>query len=125
MGILVMTENKRLFGIVKGHREHIADHTGRLYSDSEVADLLNELNDENEAFKNSDNITELETEIMKLKEENNELQERNNRQCKQLDDLYRLVEQKDWRALSDIMDDFKKADEQLQSEWQIYGDGND
>jgi len=45
-----MTE-KRLFGIVKGHREHIADHTGRLYSDSEVADLLNELNDENQELK--------------------------------------------------------------------------
>ena len=45
-----MTE-KRLFGIVKGHREHIADHTGRLYSDSEVADLLNELNDENKELK--------------------------------------------------------------------------
>jgi len=45
-----MTE-KRLFGIVKGHREHIVDHTGRLYSDSEVADLLNELNDENKELK--------------------------------------------------------------------------
>ena len=30
--------DKRLFGVVKGHREHITDHTGRLYSDSEVAD---------------------------------------------------------------------------------------
>ena len=36
---------KRLFGVVKGHREHIADHTGRLYSDSEVADLLNTVSD--------------------------------------------------------------------------------
>lgn len=45
-----MTE-KQLFGIVKGHREHIADHTGRLYSDSEVANLLNELSEENEQLK--------------------------------------------------------------------------
>ena len=37
---------KRLFGVVKGHREHIADHTGRLYSDSEVADLLNTVHEE-------------------------------------------------------------------------------
>lgn len=44
-------------------------------SGQEVVDLMNELNDENEAFKNSDNITELETEIMKLKEENKELKE--------------------------------------------------
>ena len=58
----------------------------------------------------------------KLAEENKELQERNNRQAKRLDDIYQLIEQKDWRALSDIMDDFKKAEEQLQSEWQTYGD---
>ena len=42
---------KRLFGVVKGHREHIADHTGRLYSDSEVADLLNTVYEENEQLK--------------------------------------------------------------------------
>jgi prephenate dehydrogenase len=58
--------------------------------------------------------------IRKLEEKNKELQERNNRQAKQLDDLYRLIEQKDWRALSDIMDDFKKAEEQLQKEWKCY-----
>ena len=40
--------DKRLFGVVKGHREHITDHTGRLYSDSEVADLLNTVHEENE-----------------------------------------------------------------------------
>ena len=39
---------KRLFGVVKGHREHITGHTGRLYSDSEVADLLNTVHEENE-----------------------------------------------------------------------------
>jgi len=44
---------KRLFGVVKGHREHIADHTGRLYSDSEVADLLNTVYEENEQLKQS------------------------------------------------------------------------
>lgn len=42
---------KRLFGAVKGHREHIADHTGRLYSDNEVANLLNTIYDENEQLK--------------------------------------------------------------------------
>ena len=43
--------DKRLFGVVKGHREHITDHTGRLYSDSEVADLLNTVHEENEQLK--------------------------------------------------------------------------
>lgn len=42
---------KRLFGVVKGHREHIVDHTGRLYSDNEVADLLNTIYEENEQLK--------------------------------------------------------------------------
>ena len=60
--------------------------------------------------------------LNELVEENKKLQERNNRQAKRLDDIYQLIEQKDWRALSDIMDDFKKAEEQLQSEWQTYGD---
>ena len=43
--------DKRLFGVVKGHREHITDHTGRLYSDSEVADWLNTVHEENEQLK--------------------------------------------------------------------------
>ena len=41
-----------------------------------IKSLLNELNDENEVFKNSDNITELETEIMKLKEETKALKDK-------------------------------------------------
>ena len=56
----------------------------------------------------------------KLVIKNKELQERNNRQCKQLDNIYHLIEQRDWRALSDIIDDFKKAEKQLQSEWKCY-----
>ena len=60
--------------------------------------------------------------LNELHEENKKLQERNDRQYKQLGDLYRLIEEKDWRALSDIMDDFKKAEEQLQKEWSEYND---
>ena len=74
-----MTENKRF--TITGDRS-ISDHQKkRLYDLNDfdgmisVTECLNELNDENEAFKNSDNITELETEIMKLKEENKELKE--------------------------------------------------
>jgi len=58
--------------------------------------------------------------IRKLEEKNKELQERNDRQYKQLGDLYRLIKEKDWRALSDILDDFKRNDEQLQKEWKCY-----
>ena len=57
-----------------------------------------------------------------LKDENEELKQRNNRQYEQLSQLYNLIEQKEWRVLTDIIDDFKKSDEQLQKEWRTYGD---
>ena len=65
--------------------------------EKDVCDLLNDLNEENE-----------------------ELKQRNNRQAKQLDRLYNLIEEKDWRTLTDIIDDFKRCEEQLQREWKCY-----
>lgn len=55
-----------------------------------------------------------------LNDENEQLKQRNDRQAKQLDRLYSLIEEKDWTALSDIVDDFKRYEEQLQKEWRIY-----
>ena len=57
-----------------------------------------------------------------LYNENEELKQRNNRQAKQLDRLYNLIEEKDWRTLTDILDDFKRCEEQLQKEWKCYND---
>ena len=57
-----------------------------------------------------------------LSEENEELKQRNDRQAKQLDRLYSLIEEKDWTALSDIIDDFKRCEEQLQKEWGVYNE---
>ena len=57
-----------------------------------------------------------------LVEENEELKQRNDRQAKQLDRLYNLIEEKDWRTLNDILDDFKRCEEQLRKEWGTYGD---
>ena len=51
-----------------------------------------------------------------LLNENEQLKQRNNRQYEQLGRLYDLIEQKEWRVLTDIIDDFKKSDEQLQKE---------
>ena len=65
----------------------------------EIVDLLNCLNDENEQLK-----------------------QRNNRQYEQLGRLYDLIEQKEWRVLTDIIDDFKRCEEQLQKEWRTYDD---
>ena len=60
--------------------------------------------------------------LNQLQEENEQLKTRNDNQAKQLDNLYQLIEQKDWRALTKIIDDFKQSDEQLQKEWGTYGD---
>ena len=100
-----MTENKRFINDIDYGQ--LIDTKGELstidYSDKvdfyELWEFLNKLNDENE-----------------------ELKQRNNRQAKQLDRLYNLIEEKDWRALNDILDDFKRCEEQLQKEWGTYGD---
>ena len=61
-------------------------------------------------------------EVGRLEEENEQLKQRNNQQYEQLSRLYNLIEQKEWRVLTDIIDNFKKSDEQLQKEWGTYGD---
>ena len=117
-----MTENKRFtmcheqndtngwtIGIVDWQTKEPFDYTTYEVHSSSITDtkdemedlclLLNELNDENEQLK-----------------------QRNNRQYEQLGRLYYLIEQKKWRALTDIIDDFKKSNEQLQKEWGTYGD---
>ena len=60
--------------------------------------------------------------LNELAEENEQLKQRNNQQYEQLSRLYNLIEQKEWRVLTDIIDNFKKSDEQLQKEWGTYGD---
>ena len=62
---------KRLFGVVKGHREHIVDHTGRLYSDSEVADLLNTVCEDCNMYR--EDALKAEKDKEHLLEENNEI----------------------------------------------------
>ena len=96
----------------------------------EVVDLLNEneqLKQENKKFQGKyDHLlclyNGLGCEYDWLKDENKQLKQRNNRQYEQLGRLYDLIEQKEWRVLTDIIDDFKKSDEQLQKEWRTYGD---
>ena len=98
-----MTENKRYsFNWKNGHPNFWDNHCDLAdcyLTCGDVVNILNELNDENEQLK-----------------------QRNNRQYEQLGRLYDLIEQKEWRVLTDIIDDFKKSDEQLQKEWRTYGD---
>ena len=92
-----MTENKRFeLAYEKGNWWAVRDGDITLWKE-EVIHLLNELSEENEQLK-----------------------QRNDRQAKQLDRLYSLIEEKDWTALSDIIDDFKRCEEQLQKEWGVY-----
>ena len=128
--------------ILDGEKHLAYAHSG--FQAEKICGLLNELNEENERLKfenetlKSNYQREIQSsidfcntysktngklleEIDQLKQKIEQLQERNNRQAKQLDDLYRLIEEKDWRALSDIMDDFKKSDELLQKEWGLFG----
>lgn len=137
-----MTEKR--FTFADGFKIVAIRDNGEIMNSIRVCDKLNELYEENQLLRNfkekSDKFTEevenffekhdidtvnfdlIDEEFELYQKENEQLKERNNRQCKQLDDLYRLIEEKDWRALSDIIDDFKKADEQLQKEWGTYGD---
>lgn len=116
-----MDKNKRFWCLngYEGETSVIVD--GKFAPTNEwLCGKLNELAEENQQLKNDCSI--LVQSNQEYRKENEQLQERNNRQAKQLNDLYKLIEEKDWRALSDIMDDFQKAEEQLQSEWQTYGD---
>lgn len=60
--------------------------------------------------------------VGQLEKENKELQERNNRQAKQLGNIYHLIEKQDWKTLKGIIEEFKECEEQLQKEWSTYGD---
>ena len=84
----------------------------------ELAEYVDKLQEENEQLKQGLN-DDLEL-IVQLQKENEQLKQRNDRQAKQLDRLYNLIEEKDWTALSDIIDDFKRCEEQLQKEWGVY-----
>lgn len=125
LSCLVDNENKTFYFVV--------DSIANVES---FVERLNELHEENERLKEYNNklmkqplLFDVQTipdtmEIMeansKLEKENEQLQERNDRQAKQLDRLYQLISEKDWRTLTDIIDDFKKAEEELQRESGTY-----
>ena len=133
-----MTENKRYsFNWKSGHPNFWDNHCDLAdcyLTCGDVVNILNELNDENEQLKKENKkfqgkydhllwlYNSLGCEYDWLKDENKQLKQRNNRQYEQLSRLYNLIEQKEWRVLTDIIDNLKKSDEQLQKEWGTYGD---
>lgn len=67
-------------------------------------------------------LGDLEADFKRLEQHNKELQERNNRQAKQLDKVYKLMEKQDYKALQNIIQDFKEAEELLKQEWKCFDD---
>ena len=67
--------------------------------------------------EDGENICKL---LNKLIEENEQLKQRNNRQAKQLDNLYHLIEKQDWKTLNGLIQEFQECEEQLQREWRTY-----
>ena len=90
-----------------------------------IIDLLNEQHEEIKELQRHLDLMRCgaltdDKRIKELYGENEQLKQRNDRQAKQLDRLYQLISQKDWRTLTDILDDFKRCEEQLQREWRTY-----
>ena len=83
--------------------------------------ICRRLNDQQDEINHLSNFG-LHVILDKKNKENKQLKQRNNRQYEQLSRLYNLIEQKEWRVLTDIIDNLKKSDEQLQKEWRTYGD---
>ena len=67
-------------------------------------------------------LGDLEADFKRLEQHNKELQERNNRQAKQLDKVYKLMEKQDYKTLQNIIQDFKEAEELLKQEWKCFDD---
>lgn len=90
-------------------------YDGSKYWSDKATERIKELEEENEQLKSKYSEQCIQLDFLKdenqhmrdLVNKNEQLQERNNRQAKQLDNIYQLIEQKDYRALNDILDDFQ------------------
>ena len=122
------------------HRDDIVKLLNELHEENEqLKTQLQNTSDQRDEFhrgarENANRVGKLEKENGQLRhdatililsnqdyrKENEQLKQRNDRQAKQLDRLYHLIEEKDWRTLTDILDDFKRCEEQLQREWRTY-----
>lgn len=121
-----MTDNKR-FTISQGYNDKFCHDLGKnkLLNFRQTVELLNDLHEENEQLKvtnqcHKDFIGDVLHDFNRLEKENMELKERNNRQYKQLNQLYHLIEAEDWETLTELINELKETEEQLQREWKCY-----
>lgn len=87
--------------------------------------LINEIADENEQLKirlNEEKEKALKfcRNIDTLTIENKQLKQRNTNQYNQLNELWKLIEAKDWETLSAMDNQMKEDEERLQQEWKCY-----
>lgn len=81
----------------------------------EAEKILNELAKEKEKLQND--ATVLVYSNQDYRKENEQLQTRNTRQANTIDELYNLIEKKDWETLQQIIQNLKDSEKQLQKEW--------
>ena len=83
-----------------------------------IDELINRLNGQEELIKRLKTTREEQTEtILKQKRKMQELEERNKRQYNRLKEITDLMTKRDWKTLEQIADDWEKADELLEQEW--------
>lgn len=115
--MIVMTENKRFTDIehdFENARIRCKDNgmfmLYAIYENDDglptLGDLLNELSDENK----------------QLKQQNIELQERNDRQYDRLTYLWECIRNKDYETLQKKWEEIEEADKKLQEEWKCYNE---
>lgn len=111
-----MTENKRFIFSGTDEEPLIKDNiTGKEYPTEEnsLMELLNGVHGKNKELKSR---LEIYNEYIE------DLEERNDRQAETIKELYTLIGNKDWKALTTYMEELDKCEEQLQSEWRLYSD---
>jgi tRNA C32,U32 (ribose-2'-O)-methylase TrmJ len=84
--------------------------------------VVSKVNEEDLIYVDKNELDELVDRYNRLKEENEQVQARNDRQAKQLDNLYTLIEKQDWKTLKGIIQEFQECEEQLKKEWANSGD---
>ena len=105
--------------------DEIRDDTGEYVTIGKVVDLLNDLSEENELLKirfNEEREKALKfcRNIDTLTIKNEQLKQRNTNQYNQLNELWQLIEAKDWETLTAMDNQMKEDEEQLQKEWKCY-----
>ena len=90
------------------------------FEDPYGAKMVDFVDDKKYSLETIGDFREIENLLNTLSEENEQLKERNERQAKQLDNLYTLIEKQDWKTLKGLIQEFQECEEQLQKEWRTY-----